>query len=330
MKAVSYDGTPVPGIDNQLQNGSARIGWSSDDSQDLRLIQSQLEQGKYLSEGQSDAWRCHQFLDNVSDGDYFLYPHQPKRYKFRVVKITGDYEYLDYDNGVNGDFRSSRACEIVTVNPVDWYDQRVPEKMRRHLGLLGRIHKIWDTRAIHEFLERFENATPARIQDGTIDEPVRRIHHQLRKKLPDELCNEFAAAKLSRQFCINLFERMGYSSENIELKEGRNEQGSDIVVTVEHPLLYSKEGFQVGVQVFAYTGKIAKQKLQEKLEQLLAGCEKNRLDYGVLLTTGFPEDAAREALCKHNIEDDQGRFVKLIDGDDLASLFLQHYPPDTA
>lgn len=115
---------------------------------------------------------------------------------------------------------------------------------------------------------------------------------------------------------------MGY---NHEVQEGRGEAGADIVVEVGNPLL-PDEGFRVGVQAFAYGGNVREGSLERKLNQLLEGWETNDLDYGVLLTTGIPTGEALEVLVSHN-EENPDRHVKLIDGDALADLFLQHFPP---
>ena len=60
----------------------------------------------------------------------------------------------------------------------------------------------------------------------------------------------------------------------------------------------------------------------------LAGGNQTPLNYGVLLTTGLCSEMARNALRHHN-RNHLDRQVGLIDGEDLANLFLQHFPPET-
>ena len=144
------------------------------------------------------------------------------------------------------------------------------------------------------------------------------------------LRGEFNRQELSRKLCGELFERMGYPPENIRLQEGPSEAGSDLVVTVSSPLLpnHGNFGFRVGVQAFAYKGDVAESSLKAKLEQLLEGWETNSLYSGVLLTTGKCTAEARALIDKHN-EDNPDRPVRLIEGDELAELFLQYYPPES-
>jgi hypothetical protein len=83
------------GVYECLQKGEARIGWSWLDNQDLRLIVTEMREGRWasLTKEQGDAWRCHGFLDRVMPEDYLVYPHQPEYGKFTLVRVVGDYEY---------------------------------------------------------------------------------------------------------------------------------------------------------------------------------------------------------------------------------------------
>ena len=196
--------------------------------------------------------------------------------------------------------------------------------MGQMAGELGhdvpRISQVYDTSSFFGFLEDLPNR--GQLQDGSNRASLRRIHNGLRENLPDALRREFGRADLSRRFCPDLFERMGYSAE---VQEGPAEAGSDVVVTVGNPLL-PDDGFRIGVQAFAYEETVEEWALQDKLEQLLGGWEDNSLDYGVLLTTGRCSEAAVAALHKHNKEKPD-RLVRLIEGDELADLFLKHFPP---
>ena len=135
------------------------------------------------------------------------------------------------------------------------------------------------------------------MQDGSNRASLRRIHNELREKLPEAIHQEFSRADLSRKFCAELFERMGYSPEKVKVQEGPAEAGSDVVVDVNHPLL--PDEFRIGVQVFSSQGTVEEWYLRSKLEQLLGGWEDNSLDYGVLLTTGRCSEAAKAALYNH-------------------------------
>ncbi len=319
VKTVDDLGQPIPGIFAELQAGRARIGWSYRDDLDLRLIQNNIQQGQLLNQAQQEAKRCLGFLTRVVPNDYLLYPHQPNRGEFCVVKVTGDYDYSTVENSLNGDFRSFRPCSLLTLNPVDMYDQIVSAQLRYRLGLQGRFYEPSDSRPFFTFLNALPQA--GHIQDDSNYARLQRIQNDLRERLPDALYREFSRADLSRRFCPDLFERMGYS---FVVQEGPAEAGSDIVVTLGSPLLPDSVEIRIGVQVFAAEGTVEERFLQSKLEQLLQGWEHNSLDYGVLLTTGLCSENAKEALYRHN-ENNPDRLVRLIDGNDLADLFLKYF-----
>lgn len=322
-------GQPAIGVFEELEAGRARMGWSWDDKLDLRVIQEKREQGESLDEDQKGAVRCLNFLRYTNPGDYIIYPHQPKRGQFSVVKITGEYDYSEAADGLNGDFRSFRPCSLETPSPVDMDDKIVPSALCTRLGGQGRFSEVSDSRELFlSFLEELPEA--GQRQDGSTSARIKRIYKKLIKPLPEMLRGEFNRQELSRKLCGELFERMGYPPENICLQEGPSEAGSDLVVTVSSPLLpnHGNFGFRVGVQAFAYKDDVAEASLKTKLEQLLEGWETNSLYSGVLLTTGKCTDEARALIHKHN-EDNPGRLVRLIEGDELAELFLQHYPPES-
>ena len=320
---------PAIGVFEELQAGQARMGWSWDDKLDLRVIQEKRERGEPLDEEQKEAVRSLNFLRYTNPGDYIIYPHQPKRGQFSVVKVTGEYDYSDATDGLKNDFRSFRPCSLETPSPVDMYDKIVPSALRTRLGGQGRFSEVCDSSDLFfSFLKELHEA--GQLQDGSISARIKRIYKKLIKPLPEMLRGEFNRQELSRKLCGELFERMGYPPENIRLQEGPSEAGSDLVVTVSSPLLpnHRNFGFRVGVQVFAYKDDVAKESLKTKLEQLLEGWETNALYSGVLLTTGKCTDEARALIDKHN-EDNPDRLVRLIEGDELAELFLQHYPPES-
>ena len=73
VRAV-YEGVRVEGVHDQLAAGHARIGWSGLDSQDLRVIQRNLEKERGLDEDKEDARRRLRFLTEAGAGDLLLCP----------------------------------------------------------------------------------------------------------------------------------------------------------------------------------------------------------------------------------------------------------------
>ena len=111
---TTYNWQPISGVFDELQAGRARMGWSSRDNQDLRLIKEKITGRQPLEENEQEVKRCLGFLTRPVVGDYFIYPHQPARRQFCVVQVTGEYDYSAEENGINGDFRSFRPCSLIT------------------------------------------------------------------------------------------------------------------------------------------------------------------------------------------------------------------------
>ncbi len=315
VKTADKEGNPIAGVFKKINQGYATIGWSYEEKLDLRKLKQKLDDGQDLEDDEKDAKRCLGFLTRVNVGDYLLYPNQPERGKFLTVKVVGEYDYSD-----GGDFRSFRPCEVI-AKPVDVWDEIVPSKLRHRLGRPGRFSEVYDHAPLHEFLDRIEKA--GKIPDNTDmhKAAVKRIHEKIRQTLPIEIQREFSRQDLSRILCGDLFERMGHAPL---IQEGPAEAGSDIVVTVDDPLLPE---IRVGVQVFSYEGDVEKAEIEKKLNQLLKGWQVNDLNYGVLLTTGYCTNVAKESLRCHNGKNPD-RQVRLIDGGTLADLFIRYYPPN--
>ena len=299
---------PINGVFDELKAGKARIGWSYDDKLDLRKINKKSKAGRTLDADEAGAKRCLGFLTRVEKGDMLIYPHQPARGMFAVVEVTGDYEYSDKDKAISGDFRSVRSCIFKTSA---WMrDDSVPSQLGYQLGKPGRFYRIYDTKPLHEFFDPEAGTTP-----------LERIYKRLREVLPCAIRAQFSRQDLSRKFLPVFFERMGYNSD---VQEGRSDAGSDLVVYLDSPLLPETKEIRIGVQAFAYKRTVTTKALQGKLHQLLEGWEQNKLDCGVLLTTGNCGEDGRNLVTAHNKENPD-RQVRLIDGPELADLFRKYF-----
>jgi hypothetical protein len=320
IKSVSSDvpSYVIPGVFDSLRNGKARIGWSYRNDLDLRTLRERVrvEEWSHLSSEEQDAWACHRFLDDVSIGDYLVYPHQPEYGKFSIAVVAGEYGYLSGEESIEGDFRSFRPCKLLTLQPIDRYDEIVPPRIRTKLGLQGRFYELYDIELLKSVLERIDHS--GKIDAGTAAPRIKRVFDSISQKVSELIQGEFPRHDFSRIFLKELFEAMGYS---VLLQEGPTEHGADLVVTIGDDLLPRQ--FTVGVQAFSYEGEISPNALQAKLNQLHEGRARNHLDFGVLITTGSCPGGKK--LIEENNKDNPQQQVRLIDGEQLASLFIQHF-----
>jgi hypothetical protein len=194
----------------------------------------------------------------------------------------------------------------------------VPPLIKRKLRLQGRFYELRPSELVEKMIADLPRSGKRETKDNS--QRIERIADSIRERLPDMLHTEFPAHEFSRRLLPELFERMGLST--VRVQEGAHERGSDLVVTVGHPLLFRES--TVGVQAFSWEGKAGETSVREKLTQLLSGWKENDLDSGVLLTTGTCDHKVTQLVGAHNREHpDQP--VKLIDGPVLAELFLAHY-----
>ena len=115
------------------------MGWSSRDGEDLRYLVK--APNAELDDDQKQCRRTRTFLERVQLGDLLFYTHVPTAGMFGVVRISGDYEYLPANEGINGDFRSCRSCSLLTPKPLAMRTE-IPDDLRVDLSGRGRIYRI--------------------------------------------------------------------------------------------------------------------------------------------------------------------------------------------
>ena len=310
---VRTDESVAEAIFRKLNSGSARMGWSYRASLDLREIMAKAFAGQWdeLDGDQQEAWYCHGFMDRAFNDDLLFYPNVPTYGQFCVVKLGGPYEFLSNDEGIDGDFRSARTCELITRTPIDKTDKIVPPILRTKLGLQRRFYQLYiDDSIISKFLAEIKDAG----KDGATSFAIfADMVGPLHVDLAQHWSKHFPRANLSR-FLAELLLKYG---ERVDLREGPGEKGSDLIVEVindfvDRPLV-------VGIQVGSYTDVVGREAVKEKLDQLLKGWTDNTLDFGALVLTGRWDDDANELLANHN-RSNPDRKVKKIDGEALARI----------
>ena len=306
-----------------LQGGRARIGWSYDNTLDLKMIvdETNIGQWRKLSAPQQAAWYCHGFIDRALAGDLLFYPHVPERNHLIIVRLTdGPYRLLDESEAIEQDFRSARPCEVLTRAPVSMDDAIVPIPVRHKLGLQRRFYELKDEQAVSDLVAKLSNAGN-RLAATPLERLAERVAEhrtQAEAAFATDLARQFPTHRLSEMVHL-LFRANG---DQTDYQEGRSENGSDIVLSIDNPVLLRP--MRVGIQVKAYSGNVSPQELQRALTQLLNGWEANRLDAGALVITGDINAAAREVLNAHNRENHR-QPVRLLDAAQITRLAFQVY-----
>jgi Restriction endonuclease len=303
-------------------NGKARIGWSSEDDHDLRLLKDKIGCGEWggLRPDQQDAAKCIGFLDRVQGGDYLLYPHQPKSNHLLIAQVKdgpdGNYSFSPPDNTLDGDFRSCRGCVLLTPNPVPYNDTILLPYVQSRLGLQGRFYELRGVDTLQFTLDKLDCIPRFSPEPKSIVVRLNRIRDAISPRLPALIQQEFLRQDLS-WFCCELFRKLGYT---VQYQEGAGEHGSDLVVEIRSELL--PRSLRIGVQVKSYTDAVSLQTFQHDIQPLIDGWQKNALDYGAYLTTGLCDPKCLEHLQEHNASH-ADRQVVLIDGSEFARLLIK-------
>jgi hypothetical protein len=245
---------------------------------------------------------------------------QAQRARFCVAKLIGDYSFLSENEGINGDFRSARSCDLLTPRGIDKADPIVPPIIRRKIGLQRRFYQLnVDDEILNSFLKAIPDAgllqLPCDSSTGALRE-FAKMMGPLHSSLAHKWTTHFPAANLSR-FLAAILDRHG---EKVDLREGPGEDGADLVIELNNEFL--ERPIVIGVQVKCCEGLVDASTVKDKLDQLLRGWEANTLDYGALVLSGEWTDDAQKMLSGHNQNNPQ-RKIKKIDGTQLARIVTQ-------
>lgn len=193
VKTTDEDRVPLPGVYESARQGFARIGWSSADELDLRLLSSPPHP---LTDDQKTACRCLRFLTDIKENDLLVYPRQPDYAQFFVCQALGDYQYLPEDMALNGDFRSAHKCDIV-LQPMSVDDPRVPQLLARRMRLPGRLNELYDVQLLEDLIDH--------IDAGVTEDASARIRRRMRRKSYRQFEPSIQIRCLREHYCQRCF-----------------------------------------------------------------------------------------------------------------------------
>ena len=245
----------------------------------------------------NNAGQLFRFVYEIKEGDYVIYPSKHDR-QIHIGKVTGAYK-----------FDPSLERAYPNVRPVKWL-RSLP---RTHFkqGALYEIGSAMSLFQVKNYTEEFLAAIEGKVapQPVTADETVALVAQEIEDTTRDfiikRLAQELKGHPLG-QFVAHLLETMGYWARvSPEGPDG----GIDVIahkdeLGFEPPIIKvqvkSAEGTIGGPVVSALYGNVAPE------------------EFGLRVTLGtFTSQAMNFARSKSNL--------RLIDGDELVDLVLQHY-----
>ncbi|MCB4792168.1 MAG: restriction endonuclease [Elusimicrobia bacterium] len=245
----------------------------------------------------NNAGQLFRFVHEMKKGDIIVYPSKRDR-QIHIGKITGDYK-----------FDSKKEPGYPHIRPVKWLKEISRTKFSQ--GALYEMGAAMSFFQVKTYADEFLSALEREIQptpvkkDITVIEVSKNIEENTRDFIIKQLAQELKGHPLS-DFVAHLLETMGYKTRispegpdgGIDIIAHKDELGFEPpIVKVQ---VKSSEGSIGDPIVSALYGKVAKE------------------EYGLLVTLGkFTNQAINFAKSKSNL--------RLIDGDELVSLILEHY-----
>lgn len=245
----------------------------------------------------NNAGQLFRFVHEMKNGDIVVYPSKRDR-QIHIGKIAGDYKY-----------DSKKEPGYPHVRPVKWLKEISRTKFSQ--GALYEIGSAMSFFQVKTYADEFLSALEGEIQptpvkkDITVVEVSKNIEENTRDFIIKQLAQELKGHPLS-DFVAHLLETMGY-------KTRISTEGPDGGIGI---IAHKDElGFEppiVKVQVKSSEGSIGDPIASALYGKVASG------EYGLLVTLGkFTSQAKHFEKSKSNL--------RLIDGDELVSLILEHY-----
>ncbi len=312
--AKSYSGRNLWGIHGGrtgdadsifLKHGHIALGWArlgdlSKIPANRDAFKSHLKEaypdekpGKYAI----DTGQLFRFVHEMKDGDLVAYPSKIDK-RIHIGEISGPYKYIE-----------KGADSYPHRRPVKWLKDFPRTKFTQ--GALYEIGSAMSFFQVRNYAEEYlgavtgNSAPPPAHQDETVKYVAEDIEQNTRDFILKTLSQELKGHSLA-EFVAHLLGTMGYRTR---VSAPGPDGGVDIVAHKD------ELGFVppiIKVQVKSTEGSIGDPVVSQLIGKLESG------EYGMLVTLGtFTSQALQTARNKSNL--------RLIDGEELVSLVLQHY-----
>lgn len=244
----------------------------------------------------NNAGQLFRFVHEMKVGDLVIYPSKSDR-KIHIGKITGAYQY---DPSGEPEYPNRRAVTWLKSFPRTHFKQGA-------LYEIGSAMSLFQVKTyVEEFRAALEGAaTPATVEDDTIGYVVEEIEEITRDFILKRFAHELKGHPFAH-FVAHLLGAMGYRTR--VAPEGPD-GGVDIIAHKD------ELGFEppiIKVQVKSSEGSISNSQVAALYGNVGQG------EFGLLVTLGtYTNQAKTFAKGKSNL--------RLIDGEELVGLVLQHY-----
>lgn len=290
-------------IYKEIQNGISRFGtW---------------DQEKSLRE----SWYGkHSMLLKIKPDDWIVHINLPEYGKCVAVKVISEY---DYDQGIQcnwgKDFNNYFKVDSSSIIEFDRNDSNVLPSV--NLAPRRRIQRIHQS---NDFLQSLDNLKSGKFDE--IEKSERGIVH-LKDKVSSILpqishqIHEMNKSKEFERFLHRIFEKM---PNTISIQNGfgwRSDNGADLIVEFENPVIGINIKSKLIVQAKSYEGHHFD---KNSVDQIKQGIEKYDADAGLLITTAKETEEIENYITEVSEEID--KTIDLMAGADVARFVLRYAP----
>ena len=243
------------------------------------------------------AGQLFRFIHEMQVGDLIAYPDKFER-KIYLGEVTGTYVY---DPKKSSDYPNIRSVKWLGSFPRTQFSQ----------GALYEVGSAMSFFQVKNFADEFRAALegkPVTVNSVEQDETVALVSGEIEDTTRDfilkRLSQEFKGLPLEG-FVVHLFEAMGYHARQTQ----RNEPSVDVIAHKDH---LGIEPPIIKIQVKSSEGTASDKDVSALCGKLGTG------EAGVFITLG--------AFSSHARDQEKNRpNLRLIDGEELVDLVLQHY-----
>ncbi|WP_417913261.1 restriction endonuclease [Candidatus Electronema sp. TJ] len=317
-------------IFEELKNGKLRQGWGYDESQNLFLIQSEIDKGgkwwNRLSDIQKESLRNLRMLSDAEDsiqiGDIILTPNLPKQNSFCLAEVSERYVFnmltLNKKTDINNlhhDYGHVLPVKLITLDGINKFNENVHADLR---STLRTPMRMWNLDTYKEHIEKLISCYDKGKDLGTASSGEAKLSIawenallKATKSLQDEL-----ASQLDQHFQASEWEEpiktvlsQLYPGVNVRWTGGPYEYGADIVLQIEN--FFGEIPWLIVVQVKNYTGEINETVLGQIKEAHECYSKEGKIILGVIMTTAESKTIAFDNA-KYDLEKELGIPIELI------------------
>jgi hypothetical protein len=158
--AIRSDKKEIPLLFPELQKGRLRQGWGWDASQDLRLLQAEIDKGgawwDRLTPDQTEAWPNLRMFsksnDSIQLNNIVIIPNLPDDGFFCVAEVSGEYNFdpIESSNGEQN-YGHILPVRLLTAKGVNKYAEGVAASIR---STLRTNRRMWNLDQYNEDIDK--------------------------------------------------------------------------------------------------------------------------------------------------------------------------------